>query len=303
MKVAVLITPLARGAYFSDTVDVARHELEALTGIRDPEHRTEGSLDFLQFEVDDPGPLFTLSFTQGVFEVCAGGLQPLDTNAPFRLHDDWVFGTKYPGKTHELVTQLAINLAQQFSTSGGKKLLDPMAGRGTTLLWALRYGFDARGIELDASALDDLHRHIKRQAKLKRIKHQHRAGSVGEKREDGHGRFVLYELNGTTLQLIAGDTIEMETLVGKARFDMVVCDLPYGVRFKGRGGRSPFDTVSAASKAWADRLRPGGAMVIVHNRYQPKPDELRAGFESGGLEQLVFSSPLRMRESSVRERG
>ncbi|MEO1271450.1 MAG: hypothetical protein AAFX99_25430, partial [Myxococcota bacterium] len=117
-----------------------------------------------------------LACVQGMFRVDeVGRLTPLDLQPDFRLPPSLVYGAKYRGKTHELVTQLALNVAVAHCRTGSppQTLLDPMAGRGTTLLWGLRYGLHGRGIEQDQGALDDLHRHIKRQTKLHRIKHEH----------------------------------------------------------------------------------------------------------------------------------
>ncbi len=303
MNLALLITPLARGAYFTETPAVAEAELRTVVGESPIEFRRIGGLDLLVFDAppDHYGAIARLSVTQGLFRLLGDSLRPLDAAADFVLPEDLVSGDKYQGKTHELVTQLAINVGLAQLEAPAKTLLDPMAGRGTTLLWALRYGLDARGIERDANALEAFHRHVKKQTKLHRLKHVRRAGFVGTKNKDGVGKFERFDFGTNSLQLIAGDTRDAESLLARQRFDLLVTDLPYGVRFKGRQQRSALDILRETAQTWSERLRDGGAMVLIFNTYQPKPAELLELFEAQGLVHRVFSAPHRMSESIVRD--
>ncbi|MEM6532491.1 MAG: hypothetical protein AAF654_07695 [Myxococcota bacterium] len=284
-RYSALLSPLARGAYFGDTLAVARAELEAHALAA--EHRSVGPFDFFDVSTTDPALLARLSFIHGLFQ----NREPLTVQPGFNLPEDLVFGQKYPGKTHEIVTQLAINLALRFAKPGAKTLLDPMAGRGTTLAWALRYGLNARGIEKDGSALDAFHAHVKKTTKLHRLKHKHDGGHVGKK---GFGRFTRYTFGESTMQLINGGTRDAETLVGRQRFDLIVCDLPYGIRFS----REHLDEVA---EPWSARLKDTGAMVLIFNRYQPSRKALTELFAPCGLIATPFAAPHRMSESIVRD--
>ena len=54
----------------------------------------------------------------------------------FSFIQDFMFGTKYRGKTHELLTQYMLNLGLfhlRPTRTQKVTLLDPMCGRGTTL--------------------------------------------------------------------------------------------------------------------------------------------------------------------------
>ncbi|MEL6178223.1 MAG: hypothetical protein AAFS10_04685 [Myxococcota bacterium] len=307
MLVHLLVTPLTQGAFFDHTLDVAHVEFSAhFPGIPVGHLRT-GTLDFLTADLPDDGLAVAarLACVQGMFRVDeAGRLTPLDLQPDFRLPPSLVYGAKYRGKTHELVTQLALNVAVAHCRTGSppQTLLDPMAGRGTTLLWGLRYGLHGRGIEQDQGALDDLHRHIKRQTKLHRIKHEHHKGFVGKKTKEGPGRFVHYTMAGRSLRLIAGDSRLTPKLLGKQRFDLIVSDLPYGIQFKGKGRRqSVLDLIEGCAQGWVASLRDGGAMVLIFNTYQPNRDALAALFTSLGCRVEAISAPHRMSESIVRD--
>jgi hypothetical protein len=305
MKLKLLVSPLAKGAYFDAYLDVARAELRAHFPEIEAELEQVGGLDLLALELEEASlpAVARLSFVQGAFGDDSGRLVPLALRSDFLLPEAVVFGAKYQGKTNELVTQLAINVALRFCATRRpqKTLLDPMAGRGTTLLWGLRYGVDATGIEQDRDAPAALHNHLKKQAKLHRIKHKHQKGFVGRKQRSGRGAFALYEMAGHSLRFITGDSRRAPDLLGKQRFDLIVSDLPYGVRFKGASRRSPLELVAECAEGWLASLREGGAMVLVFNSYQPKREDLAQIFARPGFRIEGFSAPHRMSESIVRD--
>lgn len=306
MKLKLLISPLARAAYFSEYLEVCLAELGALIPGIDPDVERVGDLDFIAMELAEEQlpAMARASFVQGIFEIDAGRLKPLDRTAEFLLPDQLVHGVKYQGKTNEMVTQLAINLALRFCDrpAAPRTLLDPMAGKGTTLLWALRYGLDARGIERDPGALEALHRHVKRQTKLHRIKHSHGDGTIGARKRGARGKFVRYELGGHTAQLITGDSREAPDLLAGQRFDTLVTDLPYGVQHRGSSQRrSPLPTLRDCAPAWVASLRQGGAMVLVFNSFQPRRAELEELFVAHGCRLAPFEAPHRMSESIRRD--
>ena len=306
MELKLLVSPLAKGAYYASVLDVARTEFAAHFPQAEATFERIGGLDFLNTDLEESSlcTMVRLSFVQGVFhDKGRSGLVPLSPEIGFALPEELVFGVKYQGKTNELVTQLAINIGLRFRPGGNpaRSLLDPMAGRGTTLLWALRYGLHATGIEQHPSAIEALHRHVKKQTKLHRLKHRCHEGFVGKKNKKGIGKFVQYEMAEHTLRLIAGDSRNAPELLNEKRFDLIVCDLPYGVLFGGGSRRNPLDLVSDCARGWLASLRSDGALVLIFNSYQPKRDALAAVFAHLGARIETFSAPHRMSESIVRD--
>lgn len=303
MALKLLITPLARGAFFGEWHEIAIAELQACFGV-EAQVEDGAQLSFLTVDLplSDAPRLARLACVQGIFEVEGELLRPVPVEPPHLLPDELVWGAKYRGKTHELLTQLAMNLALAACEGPARRLLDPMAGQGTTLLWALRYGLDAQGIELEASARDHLHRHLKRQAKLHRLKHQTSQGSAGPKRKDGSGRYLEARFGGNALRLVTGDSRDAPSLVGAGRYDILVTDIPYGVQHVGRGGtRDPTALLRACVPAWARCLRPGGAMVVAFNRLLPAREVLAAIIADVGLQVAELELPHRMSESIWRD--
>lgn len=298
----LLLNPVADGAFFEQTRAVARASLELLYPGVQIEDEVRGSLRLLHVDLPAGTPgIARLPFVQACLgEHPGGGLDVLDGEPGFDHPSSLVTAARYRGKTHEVVTQLAIELALSQIDGPAHRLLDPMAGRGTTLLWGCRYGLEAVGVEQDPRAPEHLHRHLKRQAKLHRIKHKYSQGWVGPKRADGVGRFVDYRLRPGAIRLTTGDTRALGSLLGPKPFDILVVDLPYGVEFRGsRAGLLAL--LGEAAEAWAVAVRAGGAMVVVFNRLFTRPDALAAPFVDAGLERVDFEAPHRMSESIERD--
>ncbi len=229
-------------------------------------------------------------------------LHALDQGPGFVLPRGLVWGAKYRGKTHEVLTQLLLNLALAHQRTDPEltiKILDPVAGRGTTLLWAARYGLDARGIERDERALDDLQRHVKRQTKLCRIKHEQARGTMGR---GPKGRFLEFRFADSAVRLVHGDTRHLRDLLQGERFTALVADLPYGIQHRSRAGtRDPLQLIAAAAPGWVASLRPGGVLVLGFNSFLPRREALVELIEGAGLRELAFSAPHRVSESILRD--
>lgn len=305
MRLSILLTPLARGAWFAQAHAVALAELRLHFPAAEPVLRTGGGLDLVDVDLPEAAlpQVARLACVQGVFARDDGGLRPLLDLPRLSLPDGLVYGAKYRGKTNELVTQLALNVALAHAAPDpAPRVLDPMAGRGTTLLWALRYGLDARGIERDPRAIDDLQRHVRRQTKLHRLKHRLTVGQIGKKRRDQRGRFLELTLGGPTLRLVTGDSRDARELLNRERYTAVVTDLPYGIQHTGpRGKRDPLDEVAACAPGWAESLRPGGCMVLVFNALLPRREALVRVIAATGLVEQPFRVPHRMSESILRD--
>ena len=303
----LLVNPLARGAYYGDLLEVAEAELRLFFPECELTIEQCGPLTFLNVSLDEEAlpELAKMSFVQGIFEPLEEGMRCLDVLPRFRFPEQIVWGAKYRGKTHELVTQMAINIGLKVCDNDMTKpllLLDPMAGRGTTLFWALRYGLSAWGIEQDKSALQHLQRHVKRQTKLHRLKHKQLQGSIGKRRKDGSGRFLEFQFGKQSLQLVTGDSRDVRSLISNRKFHLLVSDLPYGVQFTSpEGKRNPLEVLKACAPGWVESLRPDGVMVLIFNALQPKREDLIEIFENEGLVLHPFSAPHRMSESIKRD--
>ena len=315
MLIRLLINPLAHGAYYQQVYKVAEAELDLCFGKVPVKHLQQGALGFIELDLNQKclttkqiDVLLKLSWVQALFYVQQLGdehlLKPEIQNAQFKQSEALVWGSKYRGKTHELITQLALNLTLATSEHQQKKatLLDPMAGRGTSLLWAARYGIDAYGIELDPMAAEHFERDVKRQTKLHRIKHSIEQSASKKGKRKGLGRYIEFKWADSSTRLSIGDTRQADRYVASKRFTHLVTDLPYGVQFKGsKEARCPLVTVATAAKNWYRLMYPGASGAIIFNALQPKRSDLEQALTEAGFECLPFTIPHRMSESIKRD--
>jgi len=306
-QLALLISPRASSAFFANAMDVAQAELSSVLGIGTSQIRQHGDMVFIKVDQDQAllRDLLRLSCVQGAFEVEGEVLRPVTETAGFALHPDFVWGEKYKGKTSETLTQLLINVALQQMPDrdpAGLTLLDPMCGRGTSLLWGMRFGMRCVGVEKDGNVHRDLTRSLKKWTKLHRQKHKLSDGWMQKVNKKGHGKYLDFTAEGTTMRVVVGDTTDTHDLTLRKPHDVLITDLPYGVQHQGGpASRSPLETVRQAAPGWVKALAKGGAMAIAYNAYIPKRDALIACFD--GLDVDVIERPLqhRMSESILRD--
>jgi hypothetical protein len=306
-RLAILISPLAKGAYFSAYIEVAKAELNWVAGISDVEHAKHGEMDFLLVDApSDALPMLArLSFVLGLFEVGTDGFVPIAQGCEFLLHEDFVFGSKYKGKTNETLTQLLLNVGLASLDSEVRqtvKLLDPMCGRGTSLLWSLRYGIDCKGLEQDPKSVDEFRAGVKKWCKLHRQKHRLTDGFIGPANKQSIGKFYNLEINENSARAVTGDSRDANEYFKSEKFNLIVCDLPYGIQYRwGKNTRNPLDVIAECAQGWVQCLRKDGVMVLAFNSYMPKRSELTSLFIDQGLIDLNFSAKHRMSESIIRD--
>lgn len=253
----------------------------------------------------------------GLYMACRlgsdGALYPVAGRAGAYLGDDLSGILKYKGKTSESFTRLLLNVARLSGgwTDGAKPLdvLDPVCGRGTTLLEALNAGHNALGVDVDAKALDELKTFLKRYMTYHHFKHAVEARSLTV---DGSPRPMWQLATASTpeeyrarnvrrLELVQCDTLLADRALGRRRFHIVAGDLPYGVQHaahsgdartaykpdaaRGRGRAAALEEFTAqAVPVWARLLAPGGVLALSFNSYTLSRDALRAQMRACGLE-------------------
>ncbi len=307
-SIAILLSPRAKSAYFNDYLEVAKAELAWVLGSEDFSHHSIGEMDFFHLETDEGkiNKLARMSVVYGIFERLEGSLVPLEIGSNFALHEDFIYGSKFKGKTNETLTQLLLNIGLasiKYKSLKEVKLLDPMCGKGTTLLWALNFGCQATGIEQDEMVIPEVKQIIKKWTKIHGQKHQLKEGSIAAKAaKKGNEKFLDFSVNNTNLRVICGDSTEATRLLKKEKFNLLITDLPYGIQhFTTAKTRNPIEVLKACAAEWTASLKPNGVMVLSFNNYLPKRADLIEAFSGQGLEVLNFTAPHRMSESIVRD--
>ena len=262
-------------------------------------------VDHLEFEAGQLGPddcafLANISSLYALFEVTGGLLSPVELTRLDHYGDDLITIQKYQGKTNEQFTRLLLNVTLAALRRPAERpldILDPLAGRGTTLETAWMMGHNAFGVEADEKAFDAMAAYLRTWLRRKRLKH---SASVSPVRREGRslGRRFDAELKlpgPLVMSVFTGDTRQSAALFGKKRFDAVVTDAPYGVvhgsqtdvrGHAGKRDRSPAGLLREAVPVWARQLRPGGALGMSWNTYGLTREDAAAILTDAGLEVL-----------------
>lgn len=283
MLLALAIAPQRSTLYGNLVRFLAPAELRASpagTKLRRCEYATLGGQEYLLIELADEltgaeraalDRLATISARFEFFERIGATAGPLlrpitSTWQPF-LPAEIVETRRYRGKTSEPFTAALLNFGLFAGGYAGAldtrlRVLDPLAGGGTTLFTALTRGYDAVGIERERPDVESTDTYVRQFL---------RGVGIPFKRTDervrGHGRRYLFTIgrggDTRTLGLILGDARQpgplLEGLPGGARFHAVVADLPYGIQHQGQVEELLRDAVPR----WADTLLPGGTLALA----------------------------------------
>lgn len=193
---------------------------------------------------------------------------------------------KYGGKTNELFTKMMVNvglLASDFSYEDNINILDPIAGRGTTLYEAAIYGYNAYGVELDAKSVHDTNIFFKKFLEQEKLKHSTEKRKYTSKSKTQQPTMLAFEYTNDKLLfkdenkrkqfgVVNGNTIEAGLYFKKNKFHLIVGDLPYGVAHGNKKTshhenitRSPLALITDALPSWDKILKKGGIIVLAWN--------------------------------------
>ena len=308
MTYAVLLYPHANIRYRQSLLQLAVQELSmtlsALGREAEVVPQKMGGAMFLTFEAAklterDMRMLSQLASVYMLFEMEDGKLTTLERTHPNYVGEDLPALLKYKGKTNEMFTDTMLTMAlaaSAFMPVHDSQLVvcDPMAGRGTTLMLALRRGYHGVGIEIGKADVKEAADYMTRYLEFHRIKYKRTDSALTVRGQVGgrENKFVFSDSaehfkdgDTRTLRLICGDTREAEALLKPNSVHLMVTDAPYGVQ-KGTAGRqdSIGGTIAAALPGWFDVLKSGGVLAMSFNTHVTRREGLVRLFEKAGFE-------------------
>ncbi len=244
-----------------------------------------------------------LSFTYALFlfaDAQDGLLCPV-TLPPWQYIGEEVGGMlKYTGKTNPLFTRLLLNVGLLSMDAPDKhiRVLDPVAGKGTTLFEAAALGLDAYGVEIGEKAASEAYHHMKKYLEAEKYKHAAKTERVGLPGETA----VRYGIDvtrtkeeakqgsGRHWEIVACDTAFTDKLYRKNFFDLLAGDLPYGVQHaavtnekQSARTRSPEPLLRTCLDAWKQVLKPGGVLTLSWNTLVFPRERLAAMLRDAGF--------------------
>lgn len=283
---------------------ILENRIEEIAGIRYISIRTDAP-----FSDHDRTILSRLSFVFALFSMDdQSRLVPIELPTSHYVDPKISTLMKYKGKTNELFTRMMINVAvhsSNFEFDTPLELLDPVAGKGTTLFEASTFGYHAFGIEVEGNALQEGQIFFKKFLEQERLKHS-RSNRVVYKNEDGRPAQITefkYALSKDEfrdestqkyLAMVHGASKEAHKYFKKERFHIIVGDLPYGIKHGNKGGkvygsptRNPVDLVSECLPEWKKVLKKGGVMALAWNSHLISRKKFGEIFRNEGMEVLA----------------
>ena len=317
MTYAILYNPGHNRVYFDTAQRLALAEFEIAAGGLSaacgvPRNERIGGVMYLVFEAEnaltaaDVEQLAALSFTYAVFEVegesDAMRLRPMMSQWNGFVDEGIGSILKYTGKTNELFTRMLVNIAYHTQMVGREnvRLLDPVAGKGTTLYEGLVRGFHVYGIEIGDKVVSEANLFMKRFLENARYKFDAQSIRVSGANKSFSAMRHTFELAQTkemykakdtrTFELVAGNSKFATQFYKKNTFHMVVGDLPYGVQHsnvtnENQNGltRNPAELLKTCLPAWVQVLAKGGALVLSWNSHVLPRTEMVKILTANGL--------------------
>ena len=301
MTYAILYHPGHNRVYFETAQKLALAEFEiAAAGISvscgDLRNESIGGIVYLQFETEgvltaqDVWVLTGLSFVYAIFAVEKMQeevyLRPLESARNGFVDEGISSIMKYTGKTNEVFTRMLVNIAYHTQTAGaeGVRLLDPVAGKGTTLYEGLAMGFHVYGVEVGDKVVTEAYHFMKRFLENARYKFDLQSQRISGAQKSfsamRHSFAIAptkeaYKAKDTrTFEFVAGNSQHVGHFYKKNTFHMIVGDLPYGVQHGNVTNekqtnltRNPAELLKTCLPAWGQVLCKGGALVLAWNSH------------------------------------
>lgn len=241
-------------------------------------------------------------------------LQPIPLPDVERYPSTLLTTLKYQGKTNEQFTALLVHLAAhaagkaQALREGTLRVLDPVAGRGTTLNQALMWGLSPVGVDLDKKDAELYRAFLTTWMRENRLKHTTSDTKLTINKK-ALGRHFHAELarsksdqragRSQSLEFYTADSTGLDHFLKSRSVDVIVADLPYGVQHGAKVGahlsRSPLDFLRNALPAWTRVLARGGSVALAYNRHTTSADDVHAILREHGLTSAGEDSNFRHR--------
>jgi len=292
MTFALIKNPAYSRVSFTGSNTLAINELKLCTNFENIRMQELGGIPHILFDSQSPltagevQMLSRLSFVYAIFEIIDNELlKPINLAANFFLDQELSAILKYSGKTNELFTRLMINLAQLYNQNPHETLniLDPLAGKGTTLYESIMQGHNAYGVEIDEKMPHESIVYLKKYLETAKIKHENHAEKTSGQTE--YGKFTSLrsqikiartKTDKIHFEMVAGDTRNVASFFRKNFFHAIVADLPYGVHHGSKTNKKPQSSaitrnamglISEAMPGWVRVLKPGGVIVLAWNLF------------------------------------
>ncbi len=219
------------------------------------------------------------------------------------MNDDVNTILKYSGKTNELFTRMMLNvglLSGSFFGATGISVLDPVAGKGTTLFEAAASGWNAYGVEIGEKPVHEMCVFFRKYLETGKFKHVVAQERISGEEKRFKSEMTRFEYSASKeaqkagakqiLCMVEGDSQYADRYFRREQFHLIVGDLPYGVQHGSHSQaaspsltRNPRELVKACLPAWLEVLKPGGTIVLAWNQFVLDREAFASVFRIKGL--------------------
>lgn len=317
-KYALLLNPGHNRVYYKASQQLSAVEFSIMAqcmdcAVYDIQGEMIADVYYLAFSSQQPlskqdlNKMARLSFVFALYQVEGELLRPLPIPNANLTGINIGSLLKYTGKTNELFTRMMINVAVSSCAMPQPQriaLLDPIAGKGTTLFEGLTMGFDCCGIEIGDKAAAEGYHYLKKYLEIERIKHV-----ANLKKQSGPNKSFVARRYSVDLaknkedfknhkeqhwEMVSGNSMYADQFFAKNKFHVLVGDLPYGVQHGNVTGekqssltRSPKELVAACLPAWKKVLKPGGVLALAWNIHVFPKIQFVSLLQQAGFEVLL----------------
>ncbi len=239
-----------------------------------------------------------LSFVLGIFEQKKELLKPIaKTNIEF-VNNNISSLLKYSGKTNEYFTKLMINIAANLIDKNENiNLLDPICGKGTSLYEGLIKGYNCYGIEIASKVVEEIFIFLKKFLEKERYKFNSKKEKFSGENKSFKAEKFIFEINKNKenkdfkhFEVVSANTFFTDKIYKKSFFDIIVGDLPYGVKHSNISNekqssftRNPKELLEKSLDSWKNVLNENGILVISWNTFLLKREDFKNLLTSKGF--------------------
>ncbi len=318
---AILCHPGHNRVYFEESKHFVVNELSIAASsmsskIKDIRLQSIAGIQYLVFDSDhdlsdrDLMILSQLSFIFALFKYDNHVLQPIEIPSLGYVDQNISKILKYAGKTNEIFTRLLINIAVFSSDYFGTeplRLLDPIAGKGTTLFEGLVCNYDVYGIEIGEKVVTEAYNFLKKYLEKEKYKHTVKLEKFSGKNKSftahrynisiSKSKDAVKNKEFRTFEIISGNSLYANQLYSKDFFNIIVGDLPYGVQHgnvtnekQSQFTRNPKELLAGCLPVWKEVLIKNGVIVLSWNTFVLSRKDMIKIFQDHGFEILSGTS-------------
>lgn len=242
-----------------------------------------------------------LSFLLGLFEYKDNLLKPIEKNNLEYINNNISSLLKYSGKTNEYFTKLMINIGSfLIEKEDNINLLDPICGKGTSLYEGLSQSYNCYGIEIASKVVDETAVFLRKFLENEKFKFKYKKEKFSGANKSFKAEKNIFEITKTKeskdikiFEVVSSNTIYSDKIYKKDYFDIIVGDLPYGVKHSNITNekqnsftRSPKELLESSLTAWKNVLNENGVLILSWNTFLLKRKDFEEILKSKGFKVL-----------------